>query len=205
MAAPTVVPHEPRPLDIIIAGAGIGGLTAAIGLRQAGHHVQIFESSRFAKEVGAAIHLPPNVQTVLRRWGVNPDEFGANDWEWVRCTPSVSGLFLRTYLLRLTSFQWSLYDEDEKLTIMDMRPVWKKCQFVSHLPNNVKRWIPMLMGACAAAPNGPPGGSPRSAEEVCHVSGWERHAREHPSPASRGRVQPFGAFDHVRGRRGSQR
>lgn len=33
--------QEHRPLDVIIAGAGIGGLSAAIGLRQAGHNVQV--------------------------------------------------------------------------------------------------------------------------------------------------------------------
>lgn len=52
--------------------------------------MQIFESSRFAVEVGAAIHLPPNVNGVLRRFGLKPETFGANDTEWVRVrnTPS---------------------------------------------------------------------------------------------------------------------
>jgi 2-polyprenyl-6-methoxyphenol hydroxylase-like FAD-dependent oxidoreductase len=31
----------PRPLQVLIAGAGIGGLAAAIALRQAGHVVQV--------------------------------------------------------------------------------------------------------------------------------------------------------------------
>ncbi|KAI3580990.1 hypothetical protein IWW34DRAFT_906976 [Fusarium oxysporum f. sp. albedinis] len=34
---------ETRPLDILIVGAGIGGLTAALGLRQQGHKVTEFE------------------------------------------------------------------------------------------------------------------------------------------------------------------
>jgi salicylate hydroxylase len=34
-------------------------------------------------EVGAAIHLPPNVMAVLDRCGLRPSEFGANDTEWV--------------------------------------------------------------------------------------------------------------------------
>ncbi|PYI32280.1 hypothetical protein BP00DRAFT_306429, partial [Aspergillus indologenus CBS 114.80] len=57
-------------LRILIAGTGIGGLSAAIALRQAGHIVEIFESSRFATELGAAIHLPPGANGILRRYGI---------------------------------------------------------------------------------------------------------------------------------------
>jgi 2-polyprenyl-6-methoxyphenol hydroxylase-like FAD-dependent oxidoreductase len=66
-----------KPLKIVIAGAGIGGLFAAITLRNAGHHVEIYESSRFAVETGAAIHLPPNVNGLLRRYGMIPEDHGA--------------------------------------------------------------------------------------------------------------------------------
>lgn len=33
---------RPKPLDIAIVGAGIGGLAAAIGLRRAGHNVSVW-------------------------------------------------------------------------------------------------------------------------------------------------------------------
>ncbi|CAG8918567.1 unnamed protein product [Penicillium salamii] len=69
-------------LHVLIAGAGIGGLSAAIALRQAGHVVHIFESSRFAVELGAAIHLPPNVNGLLRRFGIQPEDFACNDAEF---------------------------------------------------------------------------------------------------------------------------
>ncbi|KAJ5627316.1 hypothetical protein N7528_004743 [Penicillium herquei] len=75
--------HETGRLHILIAGAGIGGLSAAIALRQAGHLVDVFESSRFAVELGAAIHLPPNVNGLLRRMGIHPEEFRCNDAEFV--------------------------------------------------------------------------------------------------------------------------
>lgn len=73
-------------LNIIVVGAGLAGLTAAISLRQAGHTVrvrpmfsklliasshtlQIFEKSKFAAEVGAALGLTPNGAQVLKPLG----------------------------------------------------------------------------------------------------------------------------------------
>ncbi|MCJ1424421.1 hypothetical protein MMC29_002309 [Sticta canariensis] len=43
-------------LHITIIGAGIAGLSAAIGLRRAGHKVTMFEKSSFGHETGAAIN-----------------------------------------------------------------------------------------------------------------------------------------------------
>ena len=75
---------QPRPLKILIVGAGIGGLTAAIALRNHGHDVQIFEQSRLATETGAAIHLAPNANGLLRRLGIFAEQFGAIPMERVR-------------------------------------------------------------------------------------------------------------------------
>ncbi|KAH8594828.1 hypothetical protein B0O99DRAFT_512843 [Bisporella sp. PMI_857] len=72
-----------RPLKVLIAGGGIGGLSAAIFLRRAGHQVEIFESSKFSSETGAAIHIPSNVNGLLRRMGMVPEDYGANQTEWV--------------------------------------------------------------------------------------------------------------------------
>ncbi|KAL9130126.1 MAG: hypothetical protein Q9217_001600 [Psora testacea] len=70
MAAGTIQKvKDTQPLKIIVAGAGIAGLCAAVSLRQAGHTVEIFEKSKFATEIGAALALSPNGVRVLRSLG----------------------------------------------------------------------------------------------------------------------------------------
>lgn len=48
-------------LDIIIVGCGLGGLTAAYCLGQAGHNVTVVEAASTLGEVGAGIQISPNV------------------------------------------------------------------------------------------------------------------------------------------------
>ena len=56
---------------ILIAGGGIGGLTAGIALRQAGFDVQVFEKAGEIREIGAGIALSPNAVSALRRVGLD--------------------------------------------------------------------------------------------------------------------------------------
>jgi 2-polyprenyl-6-methoxyphenol hydroxylase-like FAD-dependent oxidoreductase len=52
-------------MNIGIAGGGVGGLTAAIALRRAGHEVTVYEQSKQWMRVGADINLTPNVVRAL--------------------------------------------------------------------------------------------------------------------------------------------
>ncbi|NEB01197.1 FAD-dependent monooxygenase [Streptomyces sp. SID13726] len=54
----------------IVVGAGIGGLTATLSLRRAGHDVTVVEQTRRLTEIGAGIQLAPNATRVLRRLGL---------------------------------------------------------------------------------------------------------------------------------------
>ncbi|OQE35250.1 hypothetical protein PENCOP_c014G00608 [Penicillium coprophilum] len=65
-----------QPLEVLIIGAGIAGLSAAIALGKQGHDVVILEKSAFLKETGAAVHLPPNCTALLRWMGIEPVDFG---------------------------------------------------------------------------------------------------------------------------------
>ncbi|GAB1310403.1 FAD/NAD(P)-binding domain-containing protein [Madurella fahalii] len=70
-------PSSTSPLRIVIIGAGIGGMAAAVGLRRNGHIVHLYEKSSFAHEFGAAAHMCPNASGILRAWGIFAETFGA--------------------------------------------------------------------------------------------------------------------------------
>ena len=55
---------------VIVAGAGIGGLTAALTLAQAGFRVTLLEQSERLEETGAGIQLSPNATRILFALGL---------------------------------------------------------------------------------------------------------------------------------------
>ncbi|ABG42164.1 monooxygenase, FAD-binding protein [Paraglaciecola sp. T6c] len=58
------------PKKVIIAGGGIGGLSAALALNLQGFDVHVFEQSDALKEVGAGIQLSPNAMHALTALGL---------------------------------------------------------------------------------------------------------------------------------------
>ena len=65
-------PTSPLSLNILIAGAGLGGLASAIALARRGHKVTVFEQAFILGEVGAGIQIPSNSARLLLRWGLGP-------------------------------------------------------------------------------------------------------------------------------------
>ncbi|KAE9984213.1 hypothetical protein BLS_002806 [Venturia inaequalis] len=60
-------------MEIIIVGAGIGGLSAALSLSLAGHRVIILESAPALAEIGAGVQLAPNATKCFWKWGMGAD------------------------------------------------------------------------------------------------------------------------------------
>jgi len=57
-------------IDVLIIGAGIGGLALAHALLQRGKSVRVLETAPALENVGAGIQIPPNAVKVLRALGL---------------------------------------------------------------------------------------------------------------------------------------
>ncbi|KAH6949523.1 hypothetical protein DER45DRAFT_624039 [Fusarium avenaceum] len=139
----TVDTTEYHGLRIIIIGAGIGGLTAAIFLRKQGHHVTLLEQSRFANEVGAAMHLAPNANGLLRRINIYAENIGANAFE------------------RITEFN----AKNEFIRDADITESNKQWQHPWHLVHRVR--LHQELKRVATSPEGP--GRPAELRTSSHV------------------------------------
>lgn len=60
-------------MRVLIAGAGIGGLTAALAALRQGHEVEVYEQASELKEVGAGVQLSANGTRVLYALGVGEE------------------------------------------------------------------------------------------------------------------------------------
>ncbi|MBZ5877574.1 FAD-dependent urate hydroxylase HpxO [Chromohalobacter israelensis] len=69
MSRPTS-PTSPTALDVLVIGAGMGGLSAALAFQRQGHRVTVIERVEAIRPVGAAISLWPNGVKVMHRLGL---------------------------------------------------------------------------------------------------------------------------------------
>jgi salicylate hydroxylase len=76
-------------MRVLVVGAGVGGLTAALALRQSGFDAHVYEQARVLREVGAGRALGANAVRVLhvlglaealRAVGVRSESFEFRDW-----------------------------------------------------------------------------------------------------------------------------
>jgi 6-hydroxynicotinate 3-monooxygenase len=60
----------PRPLNVAIIGAGMGGLATAAALRKVGIDVTVYEQAKQFARLGAGIQVGCNAMKVLRGLGL---------------------------------------------------------------------------------------------------------------------------------------
>ncbi|MGO1167333.1 MAG: FAD-dependent oxidoreductase, partial [Janibacter sp.] len=60
-------------LEVVVVGGGLGGLTAALAMRQQGLRVTVLERAAELGEVGAGIQTAPNAARVLMGLGLLPE------------------------------------------------------------------------------------------------------------------------------------
>src|SRR5258705_2687459 len=57
-------------LSVAIVGGGIGGLAAAVALRDSGHEIAVYEQAGQFREIGAGVTLHPNATRLLAKLGL---------------------------------------------------------------------------------------------------------------------------------------
>ncbi len=79
---------------VLIAGGGIGGLTAALALLRSGCDVDVYEQAAELKEVGAGLQLAANGTRVLHELGIGeilaPSRSSATGIPTSPCTGQIS-------------------------------------------------------------------------------------------------------------------
>ncbi|EXJ81250.1 salicylate hydroxylase [Capronia epimyces CBS 606.96] len=70
-------------LDIVIVGAGLAGLAAAISCALGNHNVCVLEAAKELAEIGAGLQITPNASRLFRDWGLG------NEIETIAAEPTL--------------------------------------------------------------------------------------------------------------------
>ncbi len=79
-------------MKVLIAGGGIGGLTAALCCLHFGHDVTVFEQAADLTETGAGLQIPPNAMKVFEALGLStPISANAFQPEFIEARMGITG------------------------------------------------------------------------------------------------------------------
>lgn len=142
-------------MKVLIAGAGIGGLTTALCLEKAGHTVELFERSNALAESGAGLQCGANALKVLDYIGLMPAlEKSAVAPERVDFRDSVTGetLYSSTwgakYRERYGAPYWHLYRADLQACLSGA------LNSKIHFGSTVERYVESSQGVSIELANG---------------------------------------------------
>ena len=112
--------------SVIIAGAGIGGLTAALALAQRGFPVAVFDQAQRLEEAGAGLQLSPNASRILIALGLGrrlqphvvvPEELRVRDARTARVLARAP--FGATAAERYDAPYWVIHRGDLQTVLLD--------------------------------------------------------------------------------------
>jgi len=152
-------------LNVVIIGAGIGGLSTGIALRQAGYRVKVFERTRELRPAGAGISLWSNGVKVLNQLGLGERLAalgGQMDWMEYRThtgellnsidlQPLIQQVGQRPYPVSRTDLQQMLRDafgpEDLELGVQCVGVEEREGEAIAHLNDGRAVAADLIIGA----------------------------------------------------------